>query len=95
MAHRAGGPLGLSLAWYLVLLAAELGRFRPRYDIRRWATVFPLGMTATACLAAAGPTGVGQLRPLGEVLLWIAVAAWLLTFVAFLGQLVQDRRHDA
>lgn len=74
--------LGLSLAWYVLLLAAELRQWRPHYDIRRWATVFPLGMTATACLSAAGPTGVGWLRPLGEVLLWTAVAAWLLTFAA-------------
>lgn len=80
--------LGLSLAWYVVLLAGELGRLRPRYDIRRWATVFPLGMTATACLSAAGPTGVALLSPLGEVLLWIAVAAWLLTFAAFIGRLL-------
>ncbi|MFD7840334.1 tellurite resistance/C4-dicarboxylate transporter family protein [Streptomyces sp. NPDC059761] len=74
--------LALSLGWYVLLLAAELRQWRPHYDIRRWATVFPLGMTATACLSAAGPTGVDWLRPLGEVLLWIAVGAWLLTFAA-------------
>ncbi|MFE2145125.1 hypothetical protein ACFXA3_25875 [Streptomyces sp. NPDC059456] len=76
--------LALSLAWYALLLAAELRRWRPHYDIRRWATVFPLGMTATACLSAAAPTGVGWLRPLGAVLLWIAAGAWLLTFTALL-----------
>jgi tellurite resistance protein TehA-like permease len=76
--------LFVSLVWYVVLLAAELRRPRPGYDIRRWATVFPLGMTATACLSAAAPTGVGWLHPLGEVLLWVAVAAWLLTAAAFL-----------
>jgi tellurite resistance protein TehA-like permease len=75
--------LFLSLVWYVVLLVAEVLRPRPRYDIRRWATVFPLGMTATACLSAADPTGVGWLRPLGEVLLWVAVGAWVLTTVAF------------
>ncbi|MBD3575882.1 tellurite resistance/C4-dicarboxylate transporter family protein [Streptomyces sp. KD18] len=74
--------LALSLAWYAVLLGAELRAWRPRYDIRRWATVFPLGMTAAACLSAAGATGVAGLRPLGAVLLWIAVAAWLLTCAA-------------
>ncbi|MER5873015.1 tellurite resistance/C4-dicarboxylate transporter family protein [Streptomyces sp. NPDC002044] len=74
--------LALSLAWYAVLLVAELRHPRTRYDVRRWATVFPLGMTATACLSAAGPVGVGWLRPLGEVLLWIAVGAWLLTLTA-------------
>ncbi|GLX17312.1 MULTISPECIES: tellurite resistance/C4-dicarboxylate transporter family protein [Streptomyces] len=75
--------LGISLAWYAVLLAAELRSPRPRYDVRRWSTVFPLGMTATACLTAAPATGVPWLRPLGEVLLWIAVAAWILTLLAF------------
>ncbi|MFD6185566.1 hypothetical protein [Streptomyces goshikiensis] len=84
--------LGLSLIWYVVLLAAELGRLRPRYDIRRWATVFPLGMTATACLSAAAPTGVAWLGRLGEPLLWIAVAAWLLTCVAFAAEHRRSRR---
>ncbi|MFB7463313.1 tellurite resistance/C4-dicarboxylate transporter family protein [Streptomyces sp. NPDC056224] len=84
--------LGLSLVWYAVLLGAELRHPRPRYDIRRWATVFPLGMTATACLSAADPAGVPWLRPLGEVLLWIAVGAWLLTLVAFLASHRAARR---
>ncbi|MFF5704958.1 hypothetical protein ACFY7H_20970 [Streptomyces sp. NPDC012794] len=75
--------LALSLGWYAVLLAAELRSLRPRYDIRRWSTVFPLGMTATACLTAAPATGTPWLRPLGEVLLWIAVGAWVLTLLAF------------
>lgn len=74
--------LGVSLAWYAVLLFAELRHPRTHYDIRRWSTVFPLGMTATACLSAAEPVGIGWLRPLGEVLLWIAVGAWLLTLAA-------------
>ncbi|MFD4868205.1 hypothetical protein [Streptomyces sp. NPDC058412] len=76
--------LALSLLWYVVLLTAELRHPRPRYDIRRWATVFPLGMTSVACLSVAAPAGIGWLRPLGEVLLWIAVGAWLLTFAALL-----------
>ncbi|GLV82977.1 membrane protein [Streptomyces lavendulae subsp. lavendulae] len=78
--------LAISLGWYAVLLAAEVRSPRTHYDIRRWSTVFPLGMTATACLSAAAPTGVPWLHPLGEVLLWIAVAAWLLTFVAWAAQ---------
>ncbi|MEU8777616.1 tellurite resistance/C4-dicarboxylate transporter family protein [Streptomyces sp. NPDC048606] len=75
--------LGLSLVWYVVLLVAEARCPRPHYDIRRWSTVFPLGMTATACLSAATATGVPPLRPLGEVLLWIAAGAWLLTCAAW------------
>lgn len=74
--------LTVSLLWYAVLLGAELRHPRHQYDIRRWATVFPLGMTATACLSAAEPAGLPWLRPLGEVLLWIAVGACLLTCAA-------------
>ncbi|MFI6338628.1 tellurite resistance/C4-dicarboxylate transporter family protein [Streptomyces sp. NPDC050535] len=69
--------LVLDLAWCCVLAAAELARPRPRYDVRRWATVFPLGMTAAATLSVSAALGVSWLKGLGEVLLWIAVAVWL------------------
>jgi tellurite resistance protein TehA-like permease len=67
----------LDLCWYAVLALAELVRPRLRYDVRRWATVFPLGMTAVAGLSSAPAVDITWLRGLGEVLLWVAVAAWL------------------
>ncbi|PWI10938.1 hypothetical protein DIZ27_08745 [Streptomyces sp. NWU339] len=69
--------LVLDLAWYAVLLAAEAVRPRPAYDTRRWATVFPLGMTAAATLSASAALGVPWLEGLGRVLLWVTVAVWL------------------
>jgi tellurite resistance protein TehA-like permease len=69
--------LVLDLAWYAVLLVAELARPRLRYDVRRWATVFPMGMTAAATLSVAAAVDVPSLEVPGEVLLWAAVAAWL------------------
>ncbi|MGY6025605.1 tellurite resistance/C4-dicarboxylate transporter family protein [Streptomyces spinosirectus] len=69
--------LVLDLAWYAVLLVAEAARPRLRYDARRWATVFPLGMTATAVLSAATALGAPWLKGPGQVLLWIAVAVWV------------------
>lgn len=69
--------LVLDVAWYAVLLLAELRWPRPRYDVRRWATVFPMGMTAAATLSAAAVAGLPWLDGPGRVLLWIAVAAWL------------------
>ncbi|MGW0910678.1 tellurite resistance/C4-dicarboxylate transporter family protein [Streptomyces sp. NPDC002784] len=71
------GVLALDLAWYAVLLVSEVIRPRLRYDVRRWATVFPLGMTAAATLSVAAAVDVPWLETPGEVLLWIAVAAWL------------------
>ncbi|MFH8988949.1 tellurite resistance/C4-dicarboxylate transporter family protein [Streptomyces sp. NPDC017940] len=75
--------LGLALAWYAVLAAAEVARPRPYYDVRRWATVFPLGMTAVAALSTGLATDVPWLRTLGRVLLWVAVAVWGLVWVGF------------
>ncbi|MFF4748588.1 tellurite resistance/C4-dicarboxylate transporter family protein [Streptomyces sp. NPDC002514] len=71
------GLLVLDLACYAVLLIAEVLRPRLRYDVRRWSTVFPLGMTAAASLAVSAAAGISWLRDLGQVLLWVAVAAWL------------------
>ncbi|MEV7343182.1 tellurite resistance/C4-dicarboxylate transporter family protein [Streptomyces sp. NPDC093544] len=69
--------LVLGLAWYCVLAVAELARPRLRYDVRRWATVFPMGMTAVAALVVSTALDVTWLDGLGKVLLWIAVAGWL------------------
>ncbi|MCX4857640.1 tellurite resistance/C4-dicarboxylate transporter family protein [Streptomyces canus] len=68
--------LMLDLAWYAVLLVAEFVRPRPRYDVRRWATVFPMGVTAVAMLSVSATMDVPWLETPGEVLLWISVAAW-------------------
>ena len=67
----------LDAACYLVLLVAEAARPRLGYDVRRWATVFPMGMTATAVLSVAAALDVPWLRSPGQVLLWVAVAVWL------------------
>ncbi|MCF2533765.1 tellurite resistance/C4-dicarboxylate transporter family protein [Yinghuangia soli] len=75
--------LGFALAWYAVLAAAEIYRPRLHYDIRRWATVFPLGMTAVACVLVSAAAGIGWLDDLGRVLLWIGFAAWTLTAIGF------------
>ncbi|MEV7686373.1 tellurite resistance/C4-dicarboxylate transporter family protein [Streptomyces bungoensis] len=69
--------LVLDLTAYAVLLAAEALRPRLRYDERRWATVFPMGMSAVSTLSVAAALGVGWLNPPGRVLVWVAVAAWL------------------
>jgi tellurite resistance protein TehA-like permease len=84
--------LALVLLWYLLLVVAELRRPRPRYDVRRWATVFPMGMTAVATLSTGTAASVGWLRVPGQVLLWIAAAAWALTLVGLLRSVSTDRR---
>ncbi|MWA05981.1 hypothetical protein F8568_037645 [Actinomadura sp. LD22] len=68
--------LAAALAWYVLLACAEVVRPRTRYDGRRWSTVFPLGMTATAAMTAGTVSGLHWLDVLGRVLLWPALAGW-------------------
>ncbi|MDQ0992572.1 hypothetical protein [Streptomyces sp. V3I7] len=69
--------IALALASYVVLLGAELLRPRLRYDVRRWATVYPMGLTAAATLVVAAAVGVPWLTGTGQVLVWVAVAVWI------------------
>ncbi|MGW7074280.1 tellurite resistance/C4-dicarboxylate transporter family protein [Streptomyces sp. NPDC054866] len=68
--------LGLAFAWYALLVVCELRWPRRHYDVRRWATVFPLGMTAVAALSASTAADVPALWTCGKVLLWPALAVW-------------------
>ncbi|AYF79249.1 hypothetical protein D7D52_21285 [Nocardia yunnanensis] len=70
--------LGVNLAFYVLLMVAEAVRFRPGYNVRRWATVFPLGMTAVAVLSTGAALDLGWARVLGRVLLAVAGLVWLL-----------------
>jgi tellurite resistance protein TehA-like permease len=76
--------LGLAYAGYLVLAVAEILRPRLAYDVRRWATVFPLVMTAVATLSASAVLGAGWLAPIGRVLLAIGVAAWIAAVIGLI-----------
>lgn len=67
----------LDLCWYVVLLACEAARPRLGYDVRRWSTAFPMGMSAAAVLSVATALHHPWLKVPGQVLLWVAMAAWL------------------
>jgi hypothetical protein len=68
------GLWSLAVAGVCVLAVFELRFPRWSYDVRRWATVFPLGMTAAATQATGRAEGVLWMTRLGEVLTWIALA---------------------
>ncbi|MGH3380418.1 MAG: hypothetical protein ACRDP6_37350 [Actinoallomurus sp.] len=76
--HALASWLGwAAVAAYLPLAAAEVIRPRLRFDIRRWATVFPLGMAALASLQMSRVFHQNALWDLGRALSWLALAAWL------------------
>ncbi|MEV1026551.1 tellurite resistance/C4-dicarboxylate transporter family protein [Streptomyces sp. NPDC050264] len=76
-----GVLLALDVACYVVLAVAEVLEPRFTYDVRRWSTVFPMGMTAVAMLTVATAVEASWLDGPGQVLLWIAVAVWIVTAV--------------
>jgi hypothetical protein len=73
----------LSMAWLPDLLISEAVRRRPSYDVRRRATVFPLGMHAACSLTVGLVAGITGITSFGQVMTWVAFAA---TLVVLAGQ---------
>lgn len=68
--------VAVALTWYLVLVVCEIRWPRPRYTVRRWSTVFPLGVTAVACMIAGAVLGFPLLSLVGAALVWPALVVW-------------------
>jgi voltage-gated anion channel len=82
----------VATAWIPLLVAAEARRARarrPGYEPARWATVFPLGMYAVACvtLASFTPAIRGVLIAVSGSMFWVALSAWCLTAAGLLARL--------
>jgi tellurite resistance protein TehA-like permease len=84
--------LALAWTWHAVLATDEIRRPRLHYDVRRWATIFPMGMTGAATTEVAKATGWAWLRDPGHVLVWIAAAAWLVVFAGMLREAASRMR---
>lgn len=74
----------LAMAWLPPLVAAEVLRPRLGYDVRRWATVFPLGMYAACSFAAGHVIGIAGITDFGQVWTWVAFTASLLALAGLL-----------
>jgi tellurite resistance protein TehA-like permease len=75
---------GLTMLWLPVLLLAELLHPRLRYDVRRWSTVFPLGMYAACSFVVGAAAHVGAITSFARVWIWIALVVWAVVFVAMI-----------
>ena len=79
----------LATAWIPVLFCAHLVQIVRRADARRvsaawWATVFPLGMYASATQATALEMHWQALTTVSLVFFWIALACWLVVALSLL-----------
>jgi tellurite resistance protein TehA-like permease len=69
----------------VLLIGGETWRARrvgPAWSLTRWSTVFPLGMYAVASRQLGNVWPLPELITVGDVALWVAVAALALTLVA-------------
>jgi len=85
---------GLTIAWLPVLLAAEALRPRLRYDVRRWSTVFPVGMYAACSFIVGTATSAPAITDFARVWVWAGVAVWLVVFLAMLRRGLQLARRE-
>jgi tellurite resistance protein TehA-like permease len=70
----------LAIGWLPVLVAGELRGPRRGFDLRRWATVFPVGMYAACSFVVAHVDSVGSIATFARVWAWVGLAVWLLAF---------------
>jgi tellurite resistance protein TehA-like permease len=81
--------------WWIPILLA-LGawrhlrrRFPLTYEHGYWAAVFPLGMYTVCTQNLSRVFGLSFLAPIFDVFLWVALAAWGVTFAGLLGHLLR------
>jgi hypothetical protein len=67
-----------AMAWLPVLIVGEIVRPRASYDLRRWATGFPIGMYAACSFIVGQVTGIAGIVGFARVWTWVAFAATLL-----------------
>lgn len=72
----------LTILWLPILVAAEATRPRLRYNVRRWSTVFPVGMYAACSFVVGGVTRTRAITDFARVWVWVGVAVWGVVFLA-------------
>jgi hypothetical protein len=85
----------LAIAWLPALLICEVLRPRLRYDVRRWSTVFPVGMYAACSFVAGKAATTAGIADFARVWVWAGVAVWLIVFLAMLRRGAQLARATA
>lgn len=74
----------VTMVWLPALVLAEALRPRLTYTVRRWSTVFPVGMYAACSFIDGALNHSAGITDFARVWVWVALAVWLVVFVAML-----------
>lgn len=67
-----------TMLWLPVLIVCEAASPRWSYGVRRWSTVFPVGMYAACSFAVGDAVRAPAIIDFARAWLWVAVGVWLL-----------------
>jgi hypothetical protein len=76
----------LTIVWLPALVTAEALYPRVSYNVRRWSTVFPVGMYAACSFVVGALTHTHPISDFARVWVWVALAVWLIVFGAMLAR---------
>jgi hypothetical protein len=74
----------LAMLWLGPLIVAEVLRPRLSYDVRRWATVFPLGMYAACSFGVSQVTMITGIGAFARAWTWVALTVSLFVFAGLI-----------
>jgi tellurite resistance protein TehA-like permease len=86
--------------WIPLLIILSLwrhvrGHWPLTYEPALWSVVFPLGMYSVATLTFGKVARIGFMEPLAHVVLWIAVAAWVVVAAAMARSFIRQGHRTA
>ena len=84
----------LTIAWMPALIVCEILRPRLTYTVRRWSTVFPVGMCAACSFVVGTVTQTSGITEFARIWVWIAVAVWAVVFAGMVARLPHLLRGD-
>ena len=88
----------LAMVWLPPLVTSEILRPRPGYDVRRWATIFPLGIYAAASFTTGQVTAITGITSFGQVQTWVGFTGWLLVLAGLISHswpVLRRQHHPA
>ena len=84
----------VTIAWLPLLVIAELLRPRLAYDVRRWSTVFPVGMYAACSFLTGAAAHAPAITDFARVWVWAGLAIWAVVAAAMLRRGVHLARGE-